>query len=220
MVDVKTGDADISTKPLTIEDIAVKQERYITTKPATVEIADDRKKILGGACIDYIVINNARLNEEIAIDFEKLARRALIFGNYSRNRRYNSNVLEKLLAEPVLIPHGVEPIPELYVMVKHRKRLIGSGFLHREKPDESGKFDSENCYLLGVYVDRAYDSLGIELEILSRISAHARSIGIKKITAVVPRFPATQRFYAEQGFTVKESSVTRGLPYHNMQLQL
>ena len=97
------------------------------------------------------------------------------------------------------------------------RRLIRGSFLFCCAFDEAGRLIGSmrtlsdgvsDAYLLDLVVDPAYRRQGIGKEILHRLSAHLRSLGVDWI--VLAGAPGTEPFYRATGFRIMDEY----LPYH------
>lgn len=97
------------------------------------------------------------------------------------------------------------------------RRLIRGSFIFCGAFDEAGHLIGSmralsdgvsDAYLLDLVVDPAYRRQGIGREILHRLSAHLRSLGVDWI--VLAGAPGTEPFYSSTGFRIMEEY----LPYH------
>src|SRR3989338_851443 len=155
--------------------------------------------------IKYGVVTNASLDKKVEHDFKDLAARALLRGNCNHGDPYTHDEIKYLIGNATPVSQEFNPIPEAYVTATDSRRLVGSGFLHLEVGNH------KNGFLFGVYEDPAYKNKNVEQGILYRVLQHAREIGIRKITALVPKFPEKERLYAEHRFTLIETSNNRFL---------
>ncbi|HLC59806.1 MAG TPA: hypothetical protein VJJ52_00060 [Candidatus Nanoarchaeia archaeon] len=170
--------------------------------------------------IKYFVVKNVALDKLDEAGFQDLtarvlvlARRALINKNFAE-QSYSPEGITELLSYPVVKRYGLETNPEVHVTSKDHQRVVGSGFLHLEAHNR------ENGFLFGVYEDPAAIYRGVEQVILNIILRHAKRVRIRKLTALMPKFVDTEKFYSEYRFTKAESRMTDESLYHEMQLLL
>ena len=195
--------------------VDAKTEITGTTLEATPEYMDDfHRGITEKYDIRYGTAKNLPLDKKVEDDFKDLAARAILRGNCNHGDPYTHGEIIYLIGNSRPVSQEINPIPEVYVTAIDRKRIVGSGFLYQDVGN------GENGFLFGVYEDPAYNGHGIQSIVLNLLLRHAKRKRIKKITALMPKFLDTEKFYSGYRFTNIESNMAGEKLYHKMQLLL